>query len=164
MFFFDNSPIITGGIEYPEAKRKRKTREEETQEIIDNSENITDAEKSPIPKKTKIKETKKKDNDTAKHQGDNDLCKSNKVDDQSLKNDNILKVCIDCRQKYAVKYNNKDEVKCVVCDTGRHVCLDESNHKTNLGKTSKGLVWICGECMKDVKGIPRSFCFLYLEY
>ena len=150
--FFDNSPIITGGREFPESKRKRKTREEETQETIDSSENVTDAEKSPIPKKTKIKETKKKDkNYTAKHQGDNDLCNPNQEDNQTLKNDNIFKVCIDCSQKYAAKYNNKDEVKCVVCDAGRHGCLDESNNKKDLGKTSKGLVWICGECMNDIK-------------
>ena len=55
--FYDNSPIITGGREFPETRRKRKNREG----TPDSLEKKTDEEKSPISKKTKVKDTKKND-------------------------------------------------------------------------------------------------------
>ena len=54
-----NSPIITGGREFPEAKitkSKRKNRDEGTPDI---TEKKNDSEKSPTSKKSKIEDKKK---------------------------------------------------------------------------------------------------------
>ena len=147
--FFDNSPIITGGREFPETKRKRKTREDET---LDSSEKKTDAEKSPISKKTKIKEIKKNDktklNNASKHEITTEPCKTQQNDVQIPTDVNRLKECIDCNQSYIADYSNKDENNCVGCNASRHDCRKELDIKKDYGKASKGSVWICSDCMK----------------
>ena len=126
--FFDNSPIITGGREYPEKKRKRKNKE-----TSDNSENKTEEEKSPISKKTKLKDKKKNEVKI--------------MDDQrSIK-------CIDCNQNYiTVSNNNPEEIRCIGCNAGIHDCLKEPNSiLEDKGKSSKGFVWMCRDCMESLQ-------------
>ena len=132
--FHENAPIITGGREFPEARKKRKNREE----TPESPEKKTDEEKSPISKKTKIgakKKSEKINNDT--------LQKNDKtsLDDQKLK-------CIDCCQMYST--DNNTEIKCIGCNAGKHDCLKDTNNKKEAkGKTSKGSVWMCGDCMEN---------------
>ena len=139
--FFDNSPIVTGGIEFPELKRKRKTREIGSP---DSSEKKSDEEKSPIPKKTK-KNYKITKNDNK------EVHKLPQKDDQITVDKSRFKECIDCKQRYDANCSNsKTKIKCFGCNDNKHDCLKDDIFRENI-KVSKGLIWICGECIKIFK-------------
>ena len=146
--FYDNSPIITGGREFPDAKiktkPKRKNREEGTP---DGTEKKTDSEKSPTSKKSKIEDKKKNDKNCVDKNDKPQTCKDafyqlHKKDKTPL-DDSKSNKCIDCSQMYNADYTNKADIKCIRCSAGKHSCLNEA-----IFTTSKGSVWMCLECME----------------
>ena len=147
---YDNSPIITGGREYPgtknKIKRKRKTREEGTTE---SPEKKSDTEKSPTSKKTKIEDTQKSKKRTLNKDNEPQIYRDpsnpwHKKDTPALDKCKEKK-CIDCSQMYISDHNNKAKIRCMLCNDGKHDCLNEAVC------ASKGSVWVCGECMKKLQ-------------
>merc|ERR1712243_279477 len=142
---FDKTTIITGGI-LPNGNKTRdkegttdskrgKTRGREgTSDPKDNTD------RSPKGKKAKTKDPKVKDSK-------ND---DTKLDDEEFFDAYKLKVCIDCSHTYSADHSNS-KIKCIRCNSNKHECLETTNSKWDTGKTSKGDVWICKECMDAIQ-------------
>ena len=141
----ENTPIITGSREFPQVKkiekRKRVNREEGTSESPEKKSE----EKSPISKRTKIEDTKKRNKNNLRKNNEHQKSRDpsyplHKKDTPAVEESNIKK-CIDCNQNYKAEYTNKAEISCIICNAGNHGCLNEPV------TASKGSVWMCGECM-----------------
>ena len=52
----------------------------------------------------------------------------------------LMKVCIDCSEKYCEESNSNSKVKCIICKESEHGCMTNK-----LGTISKGYIWICKE-------------------
>ena len=138
---FDKTTILTGGTLPKGSKegttdpKRGKTRDREgTPDPKDKDD------RSPRGKKAKTKDPKVKDP---------------KNDDTTLKDEEFidaykLKICIDCSQLYIAHLSNS-KIKCISCNSNKHECLETANVKWDTGKTSKGNVWICKECMEDIQ-------------
>ena len=118
-------------------KRKRRNGEE----TPDSPEKKTDEEKSPIAKKTKVKDKK------SEKRNDGDRKKQEDIDQDPMENQ-LLAKCIDCSQTYNTNKTNSEE-KCIGCNVGKHDCLKDKNiEMEDVNKTSKGSVWMCINCLE----------------
>ena len=148
--FYDNSPIITGGREFPDTKIKPKSKRKNREGTPDGTEKKTESEKSPTSKKSKIEDKKKNDKNSvdekAKPQGCKDALYPLHKKDKTPLDDSKTKKCIDCNQMYNADYTNKAHFKCIRCNASKHGCLNEV-----ICTTSKGSVWMCLECIEILK-------------
>ena len=135
-----------------ESGRSPKAKKQKSRDTKGNKESFADENNE---NKENEKENEENEDDYSWHEEDINTFDKYLV---AAKKNGKIKKCIDCNKNYCAEYNNKTNIRCLLCNSNSHGCIKEELCKADKPcETSKGFVWLCTQCRDFIESKDTDF-------